>query len=195
MRIYTVHFRKDAPADGEGFVFVREGFTWGGLIFGWLWLLYRRLWIPLILWIAAVVLLGALAEASHVDEAVPVIVAFAMQFWLGFEGNDLRRWVLDRKAYVEVDIVAASDRADAERIFFSRWKGPVDLSEATGNWVSPSGGVWPKRPKSLNGPKKGKDGAGGAEKDSGHREAGAKQGVWPRRDDERVLGLFPKPQA
>lgn len=195
MRIYTVHFRKNAPADGEGFVFVREGFTWGGLVFGWLWLLYRRLWIPLILWIAATVLIGAFAEASQVDKAVPVIVAFAMQLWLGFEGNDLRRWVLERKAYVEVDVVAAPGRADAERIFFSRWKGPVDLSEGTGNWVSPSDGVWPKRPKAgeNGGAAQADSGSKGA--DSGTQEAGARHGVWPRRDDERVLGLFPKPQA
>ena len=187
MRIYTVHYRKDAPADGEGFVFVREGFAWGGLIFGWLWLLYRRLWIPLVLWIAAAVLLGAFAEASQVDEAVPVIVAFAMQLWLGFEGNDLRRWTLERNAYVAVDLVAAPDRAAAERIFFSRWKGPVDLSEETGNWVSPSGGVWPKRPRPRD------DGAVPTGNDP--KDAAARHGVWPRRDDERVLGLFPKPQA
>lgn len=189
MRIYTVHYRKDAPADGEGFVFVREGFAWGGLIFGWLWLLYRRLWIPLILWIAAAVLLGAFAEATGMDQAVPVIVAFVMQLWLGFEGNDLRRWVLDRKAYVEVDVVAAPNRAEAERTFFSRWKGPVDLSEETGNWTSPPGGVWPKRSRA---------GEGAAATDrtgNGPEDAGARRGVWPRRDDERVLGLFPKPQA
>lgn len=179
MRIYTVHYRKDAPADAEGFVFVREGFAWGGLIFGWLWLLFRRLWIPLALWVAAALLLGVFAEATHIDESVPAIVALAMQLWLGFEGNDLRRWGLERKGYRQVDIVAALNAADAERIFFARWKGQVDLSEHTGNWVSPSGGVWPKRPEA--------------------RPADAKHGerhsVWPRSEDEGVLGLFPKPQA
>jgi len=190
MRIYTVHSLKHAPADGEGFVFVREGFSWGGLIFGWLWLLYRRLWIPLILWVAAVVAISVLAEATHIDETVPVIVAFAMQFWLGFEGNDLWRWVLERKGYAQADLVVAPNLTGAERIFFDRWKGPVDLSEEPGNWISPKGGVWPKKPRT------GKEAsAGGLAPAPEERHPAPSSSSWPRRDDENVLGLFPKPQA
>ena len=145
MRLYTVHHLKTAPADGRGFVFLREGFAWGGLVFGWLWLLWHRLWIPLVLWIAAAILLGVFAEATHVSGAVPAIAALAMQLWLGFEGNDLRRWTLARGDYEEVDIVVAPTLGDAERIFFARWKEPLDLTEQESDWRSPRGGVWPKR--------------------------------------------------
>ncbi len=62
MIIYTVH-EPQRPAESiearaEGVVFVKEGFTLWGFIFGPLWLLYNRLWFE---FIGALVLSGTLA--------------------------------------------------------------------------------------------------------------------------------------
>jgi len=99
MRIYTAHTRpRHAP------VLVREGFAWGALIFGPLWLLGHRAWIPgvlaLCLWIVVAVVLPA-----HLVSPVLLALAWA----LGLFGNDLRRWSLARADFLTVHVVAARD--------------------------------------------------------------------------------------
>ncbi len=56
MAVYTVHEplpRKDeASADPERFVFVRDGFYFWAFVLGPLWMLWRRLWLVTLLYIA-----------------------------------------------------------------------------------------------------------------------------------------------
>ena len=48
MRFWTAHIRAGAAP-----VLVREGFSWGALLFGPLWLAVHRAWIPAVLALAA----------------------------------------------------------------------------------------------------------------------------------------------
>ncbi len=57
MRFYTAHIRAGAPP-----VLVREGFSWGALFFGPLWLAAHRAWVAAALSLAAFVLIIVLTD-------------------------------------------------------------------------------------------------------------------------------------
>ncbi len=99
MRIYTAHTCPHRPP-----VLVREGFSWGALVFGPIWLLGHRAWIAGILAVCASI---AIAVVSH--GVVAVVLMLALAWLLGLFGNDLRRWSLGRHGFVLVHVVAAGD--------------------------------------------------------------------------------------
>jgi ABC-type glucose/galactose transport system permease subunit len=97
VRVWTTHLRaKEAP------VLVREGFSWGALLFGWLWLLFHRAWIPAALLFALNVILAVLT-----DSEVRLVLMTGIAVLQGLFGNDLRRWSLDRRGYTMAHVIAA----------------------------------------------------------------------------------------
>jgi hypothetical protein len=103
VKIYTALLKQDAEP-----VLVREGFAWGALFFGPLWLAVHRAWIPAAISLAAYVLIGLLAPRPA---AAILIVALAVL--LGLTGQDLRRWALEWRGYLLVHILAAVNGDDA----------------------------------------------------------------------------------
>ena len=103
MRFWTAHVRAGGVP-----VLVREGFSWGALLFGPVWLLAHRAWIA-----AAVDLaLGVLAIAlTGGGTAAAIVVALAIG--QGLLGNDLVRWSLDLRGYTLAHVIAARDEAGA----------------------------------------------------------------------------------
>ena len=57
MTVYTVHEppprEGQADADTDRFVFVRDGFDFWAFLFGPLWMIWRRLWLVLLLYVIA----------------------------------------------------------------------------------------------------------------------------------------------
>ncbi|MDA8252452.1 MAG: DUF2628 domain-containing protein [Rhodospirillales bacterium] len=102
MNVYTAHLRPRRPP-----VLVREGFAWGALVFGPLWLLAQRAWIAGVLALCADVLI-ALIPADNLLWPLHLALAWA----LGLFGHDLVRWSLARRGYLLAHVVAAGD-ADA----------------------------------------------------------------------------------
>lgn len=99
MRIWTAHLRpRTAP------VLVAEGFSWGALLFGGVWLLVHRAWIAGVLALAAGVLIGTLTRGPTRG-----LLEFALAVLLGLTGRDLLRWSLARRGYVLSQVVAAGD--------------------------------------------------------------------------------------
>jgi hypothetical protein len=103
MKIYTALLKPDAEP-----VLVREGFAWGALCFGPLWLVAHRAWIPAAISLAAYVLIIGLAPRSAC-----VILSVGLALILGLTGEDLRRWALEWRGYLLVHVFAAIDRDDA----------------------------------------------------------------------------------
>ncbi len=87
-------------AEGRPPVLVEEGFTWGGFVFGPLWLLAGRAWNA-----------GALAVAVYVALSVlaPGWALLVAAVLVGLFGNDLRRMALEHRGYALVHVIAASD--------------------------------------------------------------------------------------
>lgn len=103
MTFWTAHIRTGAAP-----VVVREGFSWGALLFGPLWLAVHRVWIPAALALAALVLIVVLAQDSLQVTLLATVVVL-----LGLSGHDLRRWSLDHRGYLLTQVVAARDELEA----------------------------------------------------------------------------------
>lgn len=102
MKIYTAHLRA-----GRVPVLVTEGFTWGALLFGPLWLLWHRAWV------VALLSLVPLGLALLAPPAWRPVLSFGVLLLLGFSGRDLVRWSLARRGYALAHVVAGRGRDDA----------------------------------------------------------------------------------
>ncbi len=128
MSVFTVHLPKAEYSDtGAGrsdllarAAFVPERFSWGAFIFGPLWLLIHGLWLACLVWLVAIVVLSVVA-VDFLTTGVAYSILFAIEFFLGLEGNNLRRGKLTRRGYRFVDVAAGVPREEAERAFFARW--------------------------------------------------------------------------
>ena len=87
-------------AVGRPPVLVEEGFSWGGFVFGPIWLLAWRAWNA-----------GAVAVAVYVALAVfaPGWTLLVAAVLVGLFGNDLRRMALEHRGYALVHVIAAAD--------------------------------------------------------------------------------------
>ena len=62
MLTYTAHRKPDLldqANDGSDIVFIKDGFSWPGLLIPFFWMIWHRLWLPLAVYLAAVAPVGA----------------------------------------------------------------------------------------------------------------------------------------
>jgi len=123
MAIYAVHC---AAGDGEPATaleraeFLKLGFSAAAFVFGPIWLLARRLWRPLALWIVAAALVGfAIAGGALGGNAAFWLYALSA-LYLGLEGRALQGAALARRGRPLADVVCAADSSTAELGFFER---------------------------------------------------------------------------
>jgi hypothetical protein len=120
MTLYTVL----APPAAEGeirpdpirLVFVKEGFCWPALFIPVLWLIFRRMWIVLALYVAAVIGIAALGERTV--PAVSGALLFLGWIWFAIEANGLRRWSYLIHGWRLIDVVEAGNYREAEIRYF-----------------------------------------------------------------------------
>jgi hypothetical protein len=129
MTIFAAHcapeFRRSSEALAQARVF-RLGFVWPAFFFGPLWLIARRLWRPLALWIVAAAAVGAAATHGLLNPGAAFWLFFLAALYLGVEGRALEAAALTRRGRPLADVVFAADSSSAERAFFAR---AVDLTE------------------------------------------------------------------
>jgi hypothetical protein len=130
MAIFAAHcapeFRQSSGALEQARMF-RVGFVWPALVFGPLWLVARRLWRPLALWIVAAALVGAATVHGLLNPGAAFCLYVLAALYLGVEGRALEAAALTRRGRPLADIVCAADTSGAERAFFAR---AADLAEA-----------------------------------------------------------------
>jgi hypothetical protein len=100
VKIYTVLLKAGAEP-----VVLREGFSWGALILGPVWLAAHRAWTA-----AAISLAGYVLAAVAAPQPLGVILAAGLAMILGLTGNDLRCWALEQRGYLLVHVLAAANR-------------------------------------------------------------------------------------
>ena len=113
MRFHTVHVRPGRPADDPDLVLVREGFSWPAFLFAPVWAPWHGLWLPLLFWVLASLVVGVVAGAFDVAGQMAISLAFSIL--VGLHANDARRWVLARRGYRFDGVVAAPDGEAAAR--------------------------------------------------------------------------------
>ena len=108
MRVYTVHAPVASGADlaaADKFVFVRDGFHFWAAVATVIWLLWHRLWLVLIGWIALTLAInfgmGGLGASRGTILTVDVLIALLM----GLEAASLQRWTLSRGKWRQLDVV------------------------------------------------------------------------------------------
>jgi hypothetical protein len=99
---------------------VKEGFSWPAFLISLPWLIWHRMWIVLLFYLALVLGLAALSEFGQLPDQAMTVASLAVALVLGFEGNGLLRWTLARRGYEEIGEVAAATSQAAEMRFFER---------------------------------------------------------------------------
>lgn len=122
---YTVYEPPDAPADrldrAESLEFVKEGFTWAAAAFAPFWLIAKRLWLPLVFYIAALALIQAAVWAFGLNQRSFFHAFSALNLIVGFEADTLQRWTFERKGWTPLGSVNGRNTEDCERRFFDAW--------------------------------------------------------------------------
>ena len=126
MPVYTVHEPpprdSDDPANAaDRFVFVRDRFSLWAFLFAPLWMVWRRLWLALLLYAVAMTLLQVGLWSIGASTLVKFTVGVLVALLIGFEGPTLRRWTLARRGWINHGVVVADDEETAERRFFDAW--------------------------------------------------------------------------
>jgi hypothetical protein len=128
MPAYTVHEPPlrdgdDDAAAADRFVFVRDGFSMWAFLFAPLWMMWRRLWLVLLLYVVLIVALQVGLWALGASGLVKFIVGVLVALLIGFEGPSLRRWTFARRGWINHGVVVADSEEAAERRFFDAWVG------------------------------------------------------------------------
>ncbi len=103
MKFWSAHVRAGAAP-----VLVREGFSWGALFFGPIWLAVHRAWIAAAISLAAFVII---AFTTH--DSVQAALLVTLIVLLGLSGHDLRRWSLDHRGFLLAQVVTGRSELDA----------------------------------------------------------------------------------
>ena len=125
MRLFTVHEPAEArPRDAqaaERIVLVKDGLCWPALFIPVIWLLFRRLWLGLVIYALALGVIGAGSYLIDISDDAKTLLFFLPNIWLWLEGNDLRRRKLARAGLRQTAAVMGKSRDEAEQRFFAAW--------------------------------------------------------------------------
>jgi hypothetical protein len=131
MAIFTVHY---PPTPGgqpppEKIVFLRDGFSTPAFIFGPFWLLWRRAWIAAAGWTLLLAAIAGAGAALKIPSEAMSWAGLATALILGFEGDRILAWSLQRRGYVEGDVVIGDNEEEAEEVYFGRMRANAPESQ------------------------------------------------------------------
>jgi hypothetical protein len=127
MRLWTVFEPRNPASAGERAdktIFVKDGFSWLGLLFPLPWLLIQRLWLGTLIYILIAVAAGLAGLYLPLTESSGLLLSLLANVWVALEGNDLRRRKLLKQGFVQAGSVLAKKRIEAEEIFFTERGAP-----------------------------------------------------------------------
>ena len=125
MAVYTVHQppvkKYEASPDPEQFAFVRDGFSFWAFLLGPLWMLRHRMWLGVIGYIGAVVVLALALRAIGASSSAKFLAVLLLAILIGMEAGTLRRFTLGRRKWKSVGLIVGDNREAAERRFYDSW--------------------------------------------------------------------------
>ncbi|MEM6711545.1 MAG: DUF2628 domain-containing protein [Pseudomonadota bacterium] len=110
----------------DGYVFVRHGWSLAALVLPIVWMLVRRLWWVLLVYVVASIALQVLSLAA--SPIVSVALAIALALMVMTEAGQLKLESMAAKGYAEVAVIQADNQTEAERQFFGHWLKEQSLS-------------------------------------------------------------------
>jgi len=125
MSVYTVHEpplrASEAAPNPERFVFVRDGFYFWAFLFSALWMLWHRMWLILLVYVAVVAGIETALRYAGTSRPLLAFVGLLIALLVGIEAATLRRFNLARRGWKNVGVVSGDNLEDAERRFFDAW--------------------------------------------------------------------------
>jgi len=123
MAIYTVHVppTETSAPNPERFIFVRDGFSFWAFLLAPLWMLWHRLWLVFVGYLALAVLLQIGLHLIGASAVVTFTAGALLALLVGFEAATLRRLTLARRRWKNIGTVVGDDGEAAERRFFDAW--------------------------------------------------------------------------
>jgi hypothetical protein len=97
---------------------VKEGFSWPAFVFSFLWAISHRMWGVAIALFVLELVLGAVGEALGFDLVTDIAVSTGAALILGFVANDILRWSLERRGYLERGVIGAHSSEEAIEAYF-----------------------------------------------------------------------------
>lgn len=142
MAVYTVHapasyYATDVRATPDKLVFVRDGFYFWAFVAAIFWLIWHRLWLALLGYLAISLAAEIAMWSLGVGAGTRLVVMVVFAFLVGLEAGSLRRWKLSRRKWRQLDIVTADSEEAAERRFFERWNARTAQNNDRGATASP----------------------------------------------------------
>jgi hypothetical protein len=156
MLVYTVHepARPAASLDdrADELVFVKEGFSMPAFLFGPFWLAVHRLWLPLVLYVAALLLLlGIFQILPGGSGAVGIVLTLAAMAF-GLEANSIRRWGLSRREYQLIGTAAGKTFEECEHRFLTGWLAGQGVASKPSALLTPPAPPLPMAPSTMGMP-------------------------------------------
>ena len=128
MKIFSIHHKAVDPAtilsEGLETRFVKEGISWAALFLSPVWLIYHRMWLVFFGILILYGITGFTAKAVGLDPASSLSLILVINVILALEGNNLRRWTLNRGGFKEIGVVTGRSLEYCERRFFESLLDP-----------------------------------------------------------------------
>lgn len=123
---YTVYepgrVKIDLVERADELVFVKDGFAGWAMIGSVFWMIYHRLWLPLIGFIVVLLVLTGLAHLMGASPDAGGLLFVGLCVALGFLANDIRRIILESDDYKMIGTIAGPSKIECERRFFHNWQ-------------------------------------------------------------------------
>jgi hypothetical protein len=108
----------ETAAHADRFIFLREKFSLGAFLLGPLWMMWQRLWLELVAYVAGLAGIGSCLYALGVGWPAILMIFGLVQLLLGLEATSLVHWMRVRRGWRDGGVVIADDLDLAERRFF-----------------------------------------------------------------------------
>ncbi len=130
--VFESSVRKTSPRDSvDEFIFLRDRFSLAAFVFGPLWMIWRRLWLVLIIYLVALGTVEFGLRRFGISLPTQLGVHLLISLLLGLEAANLRRWILIRRGWRDRGIVVADDLESAEHRFFDAKLAAKSAAKAT----------------------------------------------------------------
>jgi hypothetical protein len=117
-------YQHTAIEHAERFIFLPEKFYLAAFLFAPLWMIWRRLWVVLIIYLVGVGLIAYGLRLLGINWIAVALVFGLIHLLVGLDATSLVRWTRFRHGWRECGIVIADDLDMAERRFFDNRTAP-----------------------------------------------------------------------
>lgn len=112
---YTIHANPRDPYADENLAVIREGFSFWAFLFHVFYLLYKRQWLGILIFLPLYVSVLLLEDYAGVPSYVVAILQLGVQIWLGAAAYDLHRAQYELVGWKLVDVTVAQGELAAEQ--------------------------------------------------------------------------------